>query len=571
MSLLGAFHRGARRRGLAGIIGPVLRPADPGYAAEIAAFNPTVTRRPGIVVGAQCEDDVVAAVVGAGADGLPVGVKGAGHGTTADPTVPVLISTRRLDAVAVDPRARTARVGAGATWAQVVAAAAPHGLTALVPSSTRVGVAGYTLGGGLGLLGRRYGFAADHLRRLRLVTADGRPHEIDADRAPELHWALRGAGRSGFGVVTELEFALFPLVRLYGGGIVWPAAAAPHGLTALTPSSTRVGVAGYTLGGGLGLLGRRYGFAADHLRRLRLVTADGRPHEIDADRAPELHWALRGAGRSGFGVVTELEFALFPLARLYGGGIVWPGAAAADVLHAWREWAPTLPDDAGTSVALLRVPRDAAWPAPLHNRTVVHVRFTGADVDAVSGDALLAPMRAVGSPVLDEVGELSPTATDAVHREPTSPVPVHDGGAALRDLPAAAVDALLDAADVDIGGSVTTVELRVLGGALGRPAAVPSAVAGRGTGFALHVQGRLSTPVHASAAVDVLEGRGGGVRAAVAAVVDAVAPWSLGAALPTFAGAGEPDALWSRRDRARLHLLRRAVDGDGMFAAPPPP
>jgi hypothetical protein len=139
------------------------------------------------------------------------------------------------------------------------------------------------------------------------------------------------------------------------------------------------------------------------------------------------------------------------------------------VLHAWREWAPTLPDDAGTSVALLRVPRDAAWPAPLHNRTVVHVRFAGADVDAVSGDALLAPMRAVGSPVLDEVGELSPTATDAVHREPTSPVPVHDGGAALRDLPAAAVDALLDAADVDVGGSVTTVELRVLGGALGGP------------------------------------------------------------------------------------------------------
>jgi len=233
VSLLGAFHRGPRRRGLAGIIGPVLRPADPGYAAEIAAFNPTVTRRPGIVVGAQCEDDVVAAVVGAGADGLPVGVKGAGHGTTADPTVPVLISTRRLDAVAVDPRARTARVGAGATWAQVVAAAAPHGLTALVPSSTRVGVAGYTLGGGLGLLGRRYGFAADHLRRLRLVTADGRPHEIDADRAPELHWALRGAGRSGFGVVTELEFELFPLARLYAGGIVW---------------ATVFGTAGYTLG-----------------------------------------------------------------------------------------------------------------------------------------------------------------------------------------------------------------------------------------------------------------------------------------------------------------------------------
>ena len=112
MSLLG-FSRGSRRRGLASITGPVLRPADAGYAAEIAAFNTAVTRRPGIVVGAQSEDDVVAAVAGAGADGLPVGVKGAGHGGTADPAAPVLLSTRRLDAVTVDPRARTARVGVG--------------------------------------------------------------------------------------------------------------------------------------------------------------------------------------------------------------------------------------------------------------------------------------------------------------------------------------------------------------------------------------------------------------------------------------------------------------------------
>jgi FAD/FMN-containing dehydrogenase len=86
----------------------------------------------------------------------------------------------------------------------------------------------------------------------------------------------------------------------------------------------------------MGPLGRRHGFAADHVHRLRLVTADGRPHEIDADRAPELFWALRGAGARGFGVVTELEFALFPIARLYGGGLFLPGSAAAELLHLWR-------------------------------------------------------------------------------------------------------------------------------------------------------------------------------------------------------------------------------------------
>ena len=180
------------------------------------------------------------------------------------------------------------------------------------------------------------------------------------------------------------------------------------------------------------------------------------------------------------------------------------------MLHAWREWAPTLPDEAGTSVALLRVPRDAGWPAPLHDRTVVHVRFTGADVDAVSGAALLAAMRTVGTPLLDEVGELSLTATDAVHRDPVAPAPVHDGGAALRELPAPAVDALLAAADVDVASPLTTVELRALGGALGRAPAVPAAVAGRGAAYALHVQGRLVEPVAADVpdAVGDAAGRG---------------------------------------------------------------
>ena len=220
MNLLGAFHRGHRRRGLAAVTGPVLRPADAGYTAEIAGFNPAVTRRPGIVVGARSEDDVVAAVVGAGADGLPVGIKGAGHGFCADPAAPVLVSTRRLDAVAVDPRARTARVGAGATWGQVLAAAAPHGLTALVPSSTRVGVAGYTLGGGLGWYARTLGLACNSVTAVELVTADGTQLRVDADHDPELFWALRGGGGS-FGVVTAVEFAVHPIESSYAGMMVW--------------------------------------------------------------------------------------------------------------------------------------------------------------------------------------------------------------------------------------------------------------------------------------------------------------------------------------------------------------
>jgi hypothetical protein len=342
-----------------------------------------------------------------------------------------------------------------------------------------------------------------------------------------------------------------------GAGARWSSvvdAAAAHGLAPMSASSTAVGVAGYTLGGGMGVFGRRFGFAADHVRRLRLVTADGRPHEIDADRAPELFWALRGAGASGFGVITELEFALFAVPRWYGGGLFLPGEAAAETLHAWREWAPTLPDEAGTSVALLRLPPDPALPTALRGRTVVHLRYThvGSGARPADADALLAPMRALAAPLVDDVRPRGSAEIDAVHREPTTPAPVHDAGAALRELPAEAVDALLAAAGPGVPSPLGLVELRWMGGALARPAAVPNVVAGRTAACALYARGAL--PEWA------------GASTAVARVIDAVAPWSLGGALPNFAGTGPREALWAVGDRVRLRVLRRAVDPDGMFA-----
>ena len=296
----------------------------------------------------------------------------------------------------------------------------------------------------------------------------------------------------------------------------------------------------------------------------------GAPHEIDADRAPELYWALRGAGRSGFGVVTELEFALFPLARLYGGGIVWPGAAAADVLHAWREWAPTLPDDAGTSVALLRVPRDAGWPAPLHDRTVVHVRFAGADVDAVTGDALLAPMRALGSPAARR-GRRAVAHRDrrrAPRADRPGAGPRRRRGAARparrgRRRPARPPPTWTSAGPLTTGGAARAGR--------GAGPARRGARRRRGAGSRLRAA-RAGTRRRPGAGGPRPGGAGRRRRRATPSP-----RWSTrsrrgrsAAALPTFAGAGEPEALWSPRDRARLHLLRRAVDRDGMFAGPSP-
>ncbi|MFE1176586.1 FAD-binding oxidoreductase [Streptomyces sp. NPDC058773] len=135
-----------------------------------------------MIVGAECAEDVVAAVRCAREAGLPVAVQATGHGLSAVTDGGLLISTRRMAGVRVDAAAGTARVEAGAVWGQVVEAAAPHGLAPLNGSSAGVGVISYTLGGGVGVLARTYGFAADRVRSVDLVTADARLRHITADR-----------------------------------------------------------------------------------------------------------------------------------------------------------------------------------------------------------------------------------------------------------------------------------------------------------------------------------------------------------------------------------------------------
>jgi FAD/FMN-containing dehydrogenase len=196
----------------------LLRPGDAGYDALRSGFNIALEHRPAVIVDATGPDDVVAAVEMATAAGRPVAVMNTGHGPTVAADGAVLIRTGRLDRVDVDPVRRTARIEGGAAWGAVIAAAAPHGLAPLNGSSPDVGAVGYTLGGGVGLLARRFGFAADHVRSFDVVTADGRHRHVtaDADGDPDLFWALRGAG-ANFGVVTALEVDLFPVATLLGG------------------------------------------------------------------------------------------------------------------------------------------------------------------------------------------------------------------------------------------------------------------------------------------------------------------------------------------------------------------
>ena len=215
--------REARRALATQIKGTITTPGDATYDADRAAWNLAVDQHPAAVFRAVDDTDVAAAVRFAAEHGLGVAVQATGHGVARPADDALLLLTEAMDGVQVDAAARTARIEAGAQWGTVLGKAAPEGLAPLLGSSPGVGAVGYTLGGGLGWLARRYGLAADSVRSFELVTADGRRVRADAQENPELFWGLRGGGAGSLGVITAMEVALFPVDQVYGGNLLYPA------------------------------------------------------------------------------------------------------------------------------------------------------------------------------------------------------------------------------------------------------------------------------------------------------------------------------------------------------------
>src|SRR6185437_629725 len=193
-------------------------------------LNPALDPRPAVVVQAAGAGDVRAAVLAARRHALPFAVQATGHGTHVAHDDGLLLRTGTMASVVIDPDRRVARVGPGARWGDVLRAAAPFGLAPLSGSSPDVGVTGYTLGGGLGWLARRYGLAADSVLRALVVTADGELEVATPDRNAELFWALCGGGGS-FAVVTGLEFRLYPVAQVYAGAVTFGRERAAETLT----------------------------------------------------------------------------------------------------------------------------------------------------------------------------------------------------------------------------------------------------------------------------------------------------------------------------------------------------
>ena len=196
---------------------------DPAWEAERATFNLLDDQRPAAVAVASGADDVAAAVRRAAELGLAVAPQRTGHGAAAMGPIDdaLLLKTTGLRDVRIDAGARSARIGAGALWDDVVGRVSEHGLAALHGFSPDAGVVGYTLSGGLGWYARAHGLASSTMTAAEIVLADGTLVRTDEDTEPDLLWALRGGGGS-FGVVTSIELALVPVPALYAGTLFFP-------------------------------------------------------------------------------------------------------------------------------------------------------------------------------------------------------------------------------------------------------------------------------------------------------------------------------------------------------------
>ena len=424
--------------------GQVIGPDHPGYDAARALWK-GVDHRPALI--ARCADvaDVRRVVEYAAAGRLPLAVAGTGHDVAGRsvPTGALVLATGALDQVAIDPVRRLARVGAGVRWGELVVAAGGYGLATTGASVASVGVTGFVLHGGLGWLMRSLGAGCDNIEAVELVTADGRLRTVDAERDPELLWALRGAG-SNFGVVTALTLRLHPVERVVAGVRVYPA------------SLARPVLAAY-----------------------RQLTA-GAPDELVT------HFYYRG-GPEGVHTV--------------GVGLCLGGP-----------------------------------PERL--------------------DTLLAPLAPLGRPLLDSVAERDAVGLQAVHESSTPPGGrYHLRGHYLGELTDAAIDAVLGHCR-SLTGPLTGLFLEHLGGAVGRGSEADACFAGRHARYSLMLASGWTDP-----AADAEQ------RAWTRAFGDAVRPHALPGGYPNYLDEDEDHRIPAAYGAGyrRLRVLKRRHDPDNLF------
>jgi FAD/FMN-containing dehydrogenase len=378
--------------------GSVYGADDPDYDSARQAWNLSVQQRPALVVAAVNVQDVVEAVRFAREQGLGVAVQATGHGVARPANDALLILTKGLNQVRIDPTAQTARIEAGVKWGKVLEAAQAHGLAPLLGSSPDVGAVGYTLGGGMGWLGRKYGLAVDSALSFDVVTAQG-----------------------------------------------------------------------------------------------QALTANAQEHA-------DLFWALRGGGGANYAIVTAMEIRLYPVAQIYAGNLLYPATMAREIFQRYREWIKDLPDEMTTSIVIMNFPQFDFVPEPVRGRSFAIVRgcYTGPMND---GKALVDSWRKWRAPALDVFGPIPFSAVETISQDPEGPLPSFNAGAYLADLSDEVIDTILQAC-LPQGGPppVVFAEVRHGGGAIARVPRESTAFSHRNQTLNLYVVAMVPTPEAAQAA-----------------------------------------------------------------------
>ncbi len=333
------------------------------------------------------------------------------------------------------------------------------------------------------------------------------------------------------------------------------AAAQAGGHCSLPGSAPDVGVVGYTLGGGLSWLGRRYGFACNRVEAIELVTAEGEQRTVDADNDADLFWALRGGG-GGYAIVSALHVRLLPIAPVYAGVLIFGAELGAGAMRAYRDWTRTVPEEVTSIVRFLRPPPLPDVPEPLRDRPLLTI--DAACISSQSeGERMIAPLREIGEPIMDTFAQIPAEALSKIHMDPERPVPGLGHHALVDELPDAAIDAFVDAAGPDAGSPLLLAELRHIGGALGRESEHAGALAKLDAEFLMFGIGMPMTP-ELGVAID-------GHLDHLAATM---APWSADGGYFNFAERPcDVDAILPAETCARLREVKRRWDPAGRIRA----
>ncbi|MCB9078871.1 MAG: FAD-binding oxidoreductase [Anaerolineaceae bacterium] len=368
--------------------GTVIVPDDQRYDQARLAWNLAVNQQPAGIVVPKSAADVIEAVRFARSEGLSIAVQATGHGNVRPADGSLLILTSDLQGVEIDAQAQTAWVEAGVKWGVVLAKAQAAGLAPLLGSSPDVGAVGYTLGGGMGWLGRKYGLSADNVNYFEVVTTDGQLRRVSATENSDLFWGLRGGGGS-------------------------------------------------------------------------------------------------------LAIVTGMEIKLYPVTTVYGGNLFYSIEQAKAVISHYREWLPTVPDELTSSVVIMNFPPIPEMPDFLRGQSFVMIRgaYTG---PVEQGEALLEYWRTWQKPVIDDFKALPFTQAAAISNDPVEPMAAMSSSAWLRELSDEAIDILIDHLKPANGSPLAFAEVRHAGGAIARPQA--TAYSNRDAQLSLQVVGAIFSP-----------------------------------------------------------------------------